>query len=157
MKVRFAKVAMIAGVLSIAVLSGVGAHAQSTGIPEADHRMAKMKELGKNMKAIAAVAKGEAAFSPALNNNAKMINTIAGEFSTLFPAGSGGEKTRAKPEIWQKTAEFDKAIENFRMASAALVKGVATGDQAMIGQALQATGKTCGGCHKPFRVPKKDN
>lgn len=156
MKVRFAKVAMVAGLISIAMIGGVAASSHSTGIPEADKRIAKMKELGKNMKAIAAVAKGEAAYSPALNDNAKMINAIAGEFSTLFPAGSGGEKTRAKPDIWQKTVEFSTARENFRMAAAALVKGVATGDQAMIGQALQATGKTCGGCHKPFRVPKKD-
>ena len=38
-----------------------------------------------------------------------------------------------------------------------LVEIVATGDAAAIGGQLQATGKACGGCHKPFRVPPAEH
>lgn len=157
MRSRVLRVAVITGLITAFSFGSGLAHSESTGIPEADARISKMKELGKNMKAIAAVAKGEAAYSAALNGNAMKISAIAKEMSLLFPAGSGGDKTRAKPEIWMKTAEFNMAVGNFQAAVSGLVKGVATGQQADIGQALQATGKTCGGCHKPFRVPKKDH
>ncbi|GLQ07068.1 c-type cytochrome [Sneathiella chinensis] len=127
----------------------------STGIPEADHRIKQMKTLGMNMKAIAGVAKGEAEYSPELNANAEGIRAVAMEMDTLFPEGSGGEKTRSKPEIWQNTAEFSKAIKDFQTEADKLVAAVATGDRGQIGAALGATGKTCGGCHKPFRKPNE--
>ena len=156
MKVGIFKSIVVSGVIGFAAMSSSIAHSESTGIPEADSRIAQMKELGKNMKAIAAVAKGEAAYSPALNQNAMAVKKIGEMMHTFFPDGSGGEKTRAKPEIWQKTAEFNTAIDNFKMASAMLVPAVSTGQQPKIGQALQAVGKTCGGCHKPFRKPKDE-
>ncbi len=143
------------GSITAVFLAGTSiAHSESTGIPEADHRIAKMKQLGGSMKAIAAVAKGEAAYTPELNEKAAVINAIAKEMLTLFPEGSGGEKTRSKPEIWMKKAEFEKAAQDFQVAAAGLVKAVSKGEQATIGAALGATGKTCGGCHKPFRTPK---
>ncbi|WP_169545313.1 c-type cytochrome [Sneathiella aquimaris] len=149
--VRLALVSILGA--SITVGAAV-AHSETTGIPEADARIAKMKMLGENMKAIAAVAKGEAAYSPDLNKNAAKIASIGKEMPTLFPAGSGGEKTRSKPEIWINKEAFSKSITAFQMASENLQTAVATGDQGKIGQALGATGKTCGGCHKPFRTPK---
>lgn len=154
MKTGFIKALVVGGILSVTAITPSVAHSESTGIPEADARIAKMKELGKNMKAIAAVAKGEAAYSPALNQNAVAVMKMGEMMHMLFPEGSGGEKTRAKPEIWQKTAAFSTAVNNFKMASAKLVPAVSTGEQSTIGQALQAVGKTCGGCHKPFRKPK---
>jgi cytochrome c556 len=141
-------------VTSFVVIGAAVAHSESTGNADADARIATMKQLGGHMKAVAAVAKGEAEYSPALNKNAAGIKAIAAGMGDLFPVGSGGEKTRSKPEIWSSKADFNKAIEALQVASAGLEKAVATGDRGAIGQALGATGKTCGGCHKPFRKPK---
>ncbi len=154
MKSTLLKATFMSGAMALVFASASIAHSESTGIPEADARIAKMKELGGSMKAIAAVAKGEAEYSPALNAKAETVQKIAMEMASLFPEGSGGEKTRSKPEIWTKKAEFSAAIKDLQMASEKLVVAVATGDRAAIGPALGATGKTCGGCHKPFRTPK---
>ncbi|WP_025899158.1 c-type cytochrome [Sneathiella glossodoripedis] len=142
---------LVTGVMGVTVVT---AHSTSTGNAEADKRIQMMKELGANMKAIAAVAKGEAAYSAALNENAKRIHEIAVMMPDLFPAGSDTDVDRAKPEIWTKAGEFTAVSKDFEQASAALKAAVETGDQGKIGAALGATGKTCGGCHKPFREPK---
>lgn len=154
MKNKF-KVAILAGVLSVSLgFTAVSAHSMSTGIESADKRIAMMKELGMNMKAIAGVAKGEMAYSPELNAKATRIDEIADALPDLFPVGTGGPKTRAKDEIWSDKAGFTKALAEFKAASTNLVAAVETGDQGKIGAALGATGKTCGGCHKPFRTPE---
>jgi cytochrome c556 len=149
------KVVISAGVLSVALgLSAVSAHSMSTGIESADKRIGMMKELGQNMKAIAGVAKGEMAYSPELNAKAARVDAIADALPDLFPEGSGGPKTRSKDEIWSDKAGFTKALAEFKAATTNLVAAVETGDQGKIGAALGATGKTCGGCHKPFRAPE---
>ncbi|MBO6827560.1 MAG: cytochrome c [Sneathiella sp.] len=144
---------IIAATMAIGTTAAI-AHDGSTGNADADKRIMKMKELGGAMKAVAAVAKGEAAYTPALNEQAAKIKMIAAEMGNLFPEGSGGEKTRSKDEIWSQPEAFEKAVADFDMAATGLVAAVETGDQGKIGAALGATGKTCGGCHKPFRAPK---
>ena len=143
----------IAMTLSVGTVAA-SAHDGSTGNKDADMRIMKMKELGGGMKAIAGFAKGQAEFSPALETHAKRIVEISKEMKTLFPEGSGGPKTRSKDEIWAQPDAFGKAADNFEAAAAKLMTAVMTKDQATIGAALGATGKTCGGCHKPFRTPK---
>ena len=57
------KVVLSACILSaVTGFTAVCAHSMSTGIEVADKRIAMMKELGQNMKAIAGVAKGEVAY-----------------------------------------------------------------------------------------------
>jgi cytochrome c556 len=64
-------------------------------------------------------------------------------------------ETRAKPEIWSDAAGFAGKLETLAAATPALVAAAKTGNAGAIGAALGKVGKTCGGCHKPFRVPKK--
>lgn len=144
-------------VLGGAVLvSMASAHSESTGNAEADYRIAEMKKLGMNMGAIGKVAKGEVAYSPELNDNAKAIAELASNMGKWFPEGSGVESSRAKPEIWDDKykEEFAQDITDLQAASVQLIAAVQSGDQGKIGAALQGTGKTCGGCHKQFRKPK---
>ncbi|MEH6526490.1 MAG: cytochrome c [Sneathiella sp.] len=139
------------------VLGMASAHSETTGNAEADYRIGEMKKLGMNMGAIGKVAKGEVAYSDALNQNAKAIAQLSANMSKWFPAGSGVEKSRSKPDIWDESNKdkFAKAIEDLQAASLQLIVAVQSGDQAKIGGALKATGATCGGCHKPFRKPKE--
>ena len=116
------------------------------------HRVTVMKIIGGDIGAIAKVAKGEAAYSPALIERAKRMAALSQSVTVLFPDDSKGR--RAKPEIWTDRATFEKAAGAFGAAMPGLVKAVETGEQAQIGQALGLVGKACGGCHKPFRKPK---
>ena len=119
-----------------------------------DPRHIAMSTLGKNMKTIKRATKaGE--ITPDLQKRASEIQEISTRLVALFPAGQQAADSRAKPEIWSDMAGFKKANDKFIVAAAALVKAVGSGDPAAVGAALKGTGKTCGGCHKPYRLPKK--
>ena len=118
-------------------------------------RKAAMKNLGINMKAIAAVAKGEAEYSDALNRKAQLIAEIAGTITILFHDKVIIEDSRAKPEIWTNMDDFKLKAEALVRSADGLIAAVKAGDQGKIGAALAAAGKSCGGCHKPYRLPKK--
>ena len=60
-------------------------------------------------------------------------------------------KTCALPDIWEDTAKLDQAFKNFKTAIAALGDAAGNGQPALAA-AVGEMGKTCGGCHKPFRA-----
>ena len=83
----------------------------------------------------------------AMANNAKQI-------PGLFPEGSMTEKSKAKPEIWQKKAEFDAAAKKMEMESIKLRDTARTGNAQATNDMIKDFGRnTCGSCHTPFRVP----
>ncbi|OHX11383.1 cytochrome C [Chromobacterium sphagni] len=68
-----------------------------------------------------------------------------------FPAGSGVGKTDARPEIWSKPADWQKAIDNHQAATANLKQVAQAGDLAAVKKAFADTQQTCKACHKDFR------
>ncbi len=119
----------------------------------AENRVATMKAQWANFKPITLVAKGKADYSMALVGNAEALVQLTKNIEILFPPGSTGKRT--KPEIWSDWAAFVKGADALEKATPALVVAVKTGDIAKIGAAVKMVGKACGGCHKPFRAPKK--
>ena len=119
-----------------------------------DPRHIAMSTLGKNMKAIKGAVKA-GKITPDLQKRAGEIAEISTRLLSLFPEGKQAVDSRAKPEIWSDAAGFKKANDKFIGAAAVLVKAVGSGDPAAVGAALKGAGKTCGGCHKPYRLPKK--
>lgn len=152
--IKLVKISVAVAIMGSLVLIS-GAMAEATGNIAVDNRIAAMKNLGKNMKAIAAVAKGQAEYSAALNANAAEVARIAKTITSLFEEKVVMEGSRAKAEIWTDMKDFKLKAEALVMASEGLIVAVRTGDQGKIGAALGATGKNCGGCHKPYRIPKK--
>ena len=80
------------------------------------------------------------------------------DMSSMWPAGSGNDKlgdmTRAKPEIWKPNSGVGAKAKDLRTATEALAKVAGTGLDGLRG-GIGAVGKSCGSCHKAFRVPKK--
>ena len=142
--------AVLAGGVAFAGNAWADAHGET---PQIQHRVAVMKIIGGDIGAIAKVAKGEAEYSPALVERAKRMEALSKTVMVLFPEGSQGR--RAKAEIWSDWAGFEKASNAVSDAMPALVSAVESGDKGQIGAALGAVGKSCGGCHKPFRTPKE--
>jgi len=60
-------------------------------------------------------------------------------------------KTRARAEIWKDNAGFKKALMNWRTAIDGVVAASGKG-QGELAAAVSGLGKSCGGCHKPFRA-----
>lgn len=119
-----------------------------------DARIEGMKKLGGDLK-----ASGQAA-TPA-EAKAKIAEAIAFSESIVsrFPKGTGiGDagvtKTRALQDIWAKPAEFKAAADAMTAVLKNIDAALGTGDKAKIGAAFGEVGKSCGGCHKPFRGPE---
>jgi cytochrome c556 len=88
--------------------------------------------------------------------SAEAIALNAIRITALFPEGSLAEKSAAKPEIWQKWPEFEKAAANLRGEAEKLRDAAKTKDPAATQAVMKDFGRTaCGTCHTPFRVPPK--
>ena len=77
------------------------------------------------------------------------------ELVTLFPKGSISEKSRAKPEIWEKWDEFSKLPGTVKKAAQALGDAAKTKNEAEVEVKLKALGDACNACHRDFRAPRK--
>ncbi|MDP7668853.1 MAG: cytochrome c [Rhodospirillales bacterium] len=126
------------------------------GLADADdnaikYRQNHMKALAAHMGAISAVMKGEAGKPGHVAGHAAALASIGAMTGDLFPVGSGEGNTDALPAIWAQPGEFEKAWMALKDASANFAKVAAGGDMAATGGAINAVGKTCGGCHKSFR------
>jgi cytochrome c556 len=136
----------VAGVVLGASLAALAAD------PFQDRRMA-MEQIGDAMKPLGAMAKKEAPFdAAAVKASATTIADNLKKATTLFPAGSGGGESRAKPEIWTDAAGFEKAMKDAHATAVALQ---AVKDEAAFGPALGAVGASCKGCHDKYRAPKQ--
>ena len=141
----------ILGALAAVAVGTTMVMAQNTA-PIKD-RQAIMKKVSDGAKTLGAMVKGETTYDAA-----KATAILTGweeggkKFVTLFPEDSKtGEKTRAKPEIWQNKADFEAKAGDFLKAVAA-AKGAPTID-AFKG-AYSAVGKACEGCHEKYRGPR---
>ncbi len=142
--------------LSAAVASQAFAVVESANV--ITYRQNVMKAIGGHIGAISGVVKGEVSFTGDVANHARGIAEMSKVVPHVFPKGTDNamhEDTRALPAIWEDMGKFDAAVKAFQAASANLVKVAEAGDPAAFGGALGELGKSCGGCHKPFRAEKK--
>lgn len=125
-------------------------------------RRAAMKQMGGHMKGVGGFLKGgkRAGTAQTVALRGESIAAIADRIPSLFPKGTGlndgvGE-TGAKPEIWQKWPEFQKAAANLGGLARKFAAAAETGDKQAIKTAMGVLGKQgCGGCHKIFRKKLK--
>jgi cytochrome c556 len=92
----------------------------------------------------------EAATTHAANLKAISQYPVTGLFLPGTSKADRPGKTVAKPDIWQDRARFQTAFDDWRAAVAALAE-VAGDGQPALAAAVGGLGKSCGGCHKPFR------
>ena len=116
-------------------------------------RKTVMKGVGASMGGLKMIVQGKAG----MENAAALANSMAAYASIsggLFPKDSDFGDTRAKEDIWAKPAEFKAAVMAFEKAAENLAKVAAGGNADALKGAFGGLGKSCGGCHKPFRKPK---
>lgn len=85
---------------------------------------------------------------------AKDIMGTADKIVSLFPKGSTTGKTKAKPEIWEKSDDFSKAAKNLSKAADELASAAKAGNAADVDVKVKALGEACNSCHKQFRAEK---
>ncbi len=112
-----------------------------------------MEAVGDSMKPLGSMAKKQTPFDAGVvKTHATTIADNLKKAETLFPAGSGGGTSRAKPEVWTDAAGFQKGMRESHAAAVALQS---VSDEAAYGSALAALGSTCKSCHDKYRLPKQ--
>ena len=145
----------LAVALAIATL-GAGSQAQADeGENAIKYRQAMMKAVGGHMGGLAAIISGKVAHKGDLKAHAAAMAALADMTAHGFPEGSDFGVTAAKAEVWDKPAEFKKAVTAFQAAAAAMVGAADKNDMKAAGAALKQLGGACKGCHEAFREKKQ--
>lgn len=116
------------------------------------YRQAVMKAIGGHMSASSQIVRGKVSPEGALSMHADALARLNADLASLFPEGSDFGETKARAEIWDDWATFEKRANEARDATAAFAKAANTGDSDAILTAQRAVGDSCKGCHKDFRV-----
>lgn len=99
-------------------------------------------------------AKAKAGNIEAIAVNAETLALTAQQIPVLFPEGSLTEKSKAKPEVWQKWSEFEAAAKNLETQAAKLRDTARAKNEQATQDLVKDFGRTaCGTCHTPFRQP----
>jgi len=117
-----------------------------------EKRQQAMKDISAANKAIKAAVE-EKNFAT-VEMKAKDIMGSADRIPSMFPAGSNTGKTKAKPEIWEKSDDFAKAAKNLSKAAGDLASAAKAGNADDVAAKFKAVGGTCSNCHKPYRAEK---
>ena len=114
-----------------------------------------LRAVGAHMEAKAAIARAGSDPRPAAERVAAVQRFFV-DFPARFPAGTQqgapGIETRALPAIWTDRANFERVAAALAPRLEALGAAAQSGDARAFGTALQATGASCGDCHRPFRA-----
>ena len=135
------------GFMTLAVSTQVFAQAEVN-----EKRQALMKNNSAAAKAIKAAV--EEKNYAVVEAKAKDIMGNADHIVAAFPKGSTTGKTKAKPEIWEKSEDFAKNAKALGKAASELASAAKAGNDADVGVKVKAVGDTCGSCHKQFRAEK---
>lgn len=121
---------------------------------EIKFRKSVMKAVGGTMGGLAGVLKKQA---PARHAEplAHTMYELSKVVPHIFPKGSDFGETGALMAIWDKPADFTRAVAAFQAAALNLSKVSHNGDMSAFGPAFGALGKSCKGCHENFRKKKE--
>ena len=122
---------------------------------EKDPRHMAMESLSKNMEALSRSLRQNPPGDADHARAAELVD-VANRMPALFETPNPGEnQNRAKPEIWSDWAGFSAKIDEFQKASADLATALKGTDPAAWSAALQAAGRSCASCHRPYRTPRR--
>lgn len=143
--------------LALSPVSKVGADDHEEGQAQIEYRQKLMSAIGTNMGAIGDILKNRLDVPGAVANHAGQMADAAALIAPAFRKQLSAGATDAKPEIWADWAKFEEAIAGFEEAARNLASAANGSDPRAVGLAMRGLGKSCGGCHKPFRKPKEES
>ena len=117
------------------------------------YRQSLFALMGANMGPMGSMAKGEVPWDgKRFAQWAKDLDRVAQlDIMRGFPPGSEGGKTRAKPNIWENTEDFEAKIADLRRETAAMAKLSRRGNRKALMKQLHKTGGTCKSCHDEYK------
>lgn len=144
--------ALIVGSLVILTIVGISAAQSASRVGSGDVVADRLRLMKLNGASLADLqAKAKAGNTEAIAVNAETIALNAMHITALFPPGSVTEKSRARPEIWQKRADFESAAKNLQTLAEKLRDASRAKDAAAVEAMVKDFGRqACGACHLPM-------
>lgn len=143
---------MIRSVVITALVGAFALGAAGQAFAQAEKRQQAMKDISAANKAVKGAVEEKNYVTVGVK--AKEIMGLADSLPSLFPKGSHTGKTKAKPEIWEKSEDFNKLAKNLSKAAGDLEAAAKGGNDADVGAKFKDLGATCANCHKPYRAEK---
>ena len=155
MKRRAITVTLVVGSLVAGLLAGCATGDKKMMMGSGDIVADRQRIMKLNGASWAdAQAKIKAGNFEAVAVNAETMALNAEHIPMLFPKGSLTDKSKAKPEVWEKWSEFTAAAKTFQTESEKLRDAARAKNQAQVEALAKDFGRNaCGTCHTPFRVP----
>jgi cytochrome c556 len=147
--------------MAIALLAGLtAALAQEKPPSKAEqaikYRQSVYKVILWNFGPVAGMAQGKIPYDAAeFARRAERVATMAPMLLEGYPEGTASEpgiKTRARPEIWENRAEFEKLMHDMENKTAALATVAREGDFDKSKAAFGDAAAACKACHEKFRT-----
>lgn len=115
-------------------------------------RQAIFKDFTRTLEPMGLVARDRQPYNPReFNVQALELQRLSTLPWGYFTADGNYPPTHAKPDVWQKPAEFKQAQDNFIQAVSQLLKASQAGDLEAIRPAVDTVQKRCKACHDQFR------
>lgn len=86
-----------------------------------------------------------------LNGPAMSLMRWAQTVPAMFPAGSDGEPSRARPEVWSDRTGFEAAAAAYATAAERLYAAALAGDREVFLERWAEVRGTCGACHDAYK------
>ncbi len=151
-KVEMKKQSVVLTVL-LCLATGALAH-QGVKNAAVKARMDAMSAIGKNMKVLGGMAKGETPFDPvAIHYALEKIEEHAANTPGLFKAQETDPKSESKPAIWTDFPDFTRKANALETVAAGLSRKIDTAKD--LGPALNSLGETCKSCHELYREERE--
>jgi len=138
---------------SIVLLAACSEQARDTHPQQlVSQRQAIFKKMTKTLEPMGLVARGRESFNKTeFQQQARELQQLSGQPWAFFTADGNYPPTRAKPEVWQKAAEFKLAQDNYLSQVGQLVSAAGSADLTAISSAVDSVEKSCKSCHEQFR------
>jgi len=158
---KITKIMLIAIVTSLFAFAATAHADKKDKSPEgkaAKYRHNTFNMVGYHFGPMGGMMKGKIDFNKdVFAKNAEALALLAYLAPNGFALESKGKVkgSRAKKDIWENKAEFDKVMKGFTDSTAALAKASKSGDMAAIKPVFANVADSCKTCHKKYRAKKK--
>jgi len=136
------------------VLAGCGPKPDTHPGQPVTKRRALLQETMRTFEPMGIVVRGKNPYvATKFQTLADKLQTLSTQPWVYFPPGSTYAPSRAKPEVWQQSAQFKQAQETYIKAVSNLAVAAKSGNLDLIRPAYARVGDSCSACHKTFRGP----
>ena len=119
--------------------------------PVVSYRQSYMSSIGGHVGSVHHLLSNGLDFEGDLLMHAEALAKLTANIARLFPEGSTGGETSAKPAVWAEWDTFVERADANSEAADALLAAARSEDDAAVKEAFRALGKSCRACHDDYR------